>query len=471
MTRTQHILSRPAVGGGVAALTFAMLVCPTLATARTAQSDKVTFSKDIAPILQRSCQKCHRPDSVAPMSLITYQDVRPWARSIKNRTALRDQPGVMPPWYIERNIGIQQFKDDPSLSEEEIAKIASWVDDGAPEGDPADMPAPRAFIDVDEWEIGEPDLVVTSDPVDVPGLAPDWWGNIGAVPLGLTEDRYVSALEYREHSTSESAPARDTVGGLFVIHHAIPIIVDEDGDQVGNWPVHEVGRNADFFEADAGRLIKAGSTLVFPSVHLHSNGADTTARLEVGFKLHPLGYTPDKETQFIFFGNGQDIDIRGNDADQRLDAYYTLPEHTRVSVFEPHMHAPGVRMCLEAVWGNTTRTLNCAGYDHNWVRVYNYEDDAAPLLPKGTILHLVGYFNNSASNPNVADSRNWSGAGHRSVDNMFINLMQGTFLTDAEFDAEVERRREHLRLTGEPGDVGCPLCGQNRAALAGGGGQ
>ena len=458
--------------GWRAALVLAVLVSPTAAAGQTAATDDPTFSKDIAPILQRSCQKCHRPGSVAPMSLITYQDVRPWSRSIRNRTALRDQPGVMPPWYIERNIGIQQFKDDPSLSEQEIAKIARWVDNGAPEGDPADMPPPRAFIDIDEWEIGEPDLIVSSDPVEVPALAPDWWGNIGSIPLSFTEDRYVAAMEYRERSTSDSAPSRDTVGGLFVIHHAIPFIVDADGDQVGSWPVHEVGRNADFFEADAGRLIKAGSTLVLPSVHVHSNGADTTARLEIGFKLHPEDYEPDKETQFIFFGNGPDIDIRGNDAHQRLDAYYTLPENTRISVFAPHMHAPGVRMCLEAVWGVTTRTLNCAGYDHNWVRVYNYEDDAAPLLPKGTILHLIGYFNNSASNPNVADPRNWSGAGHRSVDNMFINLMQGTFLTEEEFEVEVERRRAHLRLTGEPGgDVGCPLCGQNSADLAGGGNQ
>ncbi len=126
-------------------------------------------------------------------------------------------------------------------------------------------------------------------------------------------------------------------------------------------------------------------------------------------------------------------------------------------------------MCVEAIWGVTTRTLNCAGYDHNWVRIYNYEDNAAPLLPKGTILHLIGYFDNSPSNPNVADPRNWSGAGHRSVDNMFINLMQGTYLTDEEFAVEVERRREYLRLTGDPGgDIACPLCGQNRTVTAGG---
>ena len=121
--------------------------------AQTPADNVPTFSKDIVPILQRSCQKCHRPDSLAPMSLITYDEVRPWARSIKNRTALRDKPGVMPPWYIEKDIGIQAFKNDWSLSDDEIAKIARWADNGAPRGNPADMPEPLPFVDVDEWEL------------------------------------------------------------------------------------------------------------------------------------------------------------------------------------------------------------------------------------------------------------------------------------------------------------------------------
>ena len=114
-----------------------------------------TFTKDVAPILQRSCQSCHRPGSLAPMSLITYDDVRPWARAIKLKTSLRE----MPPWFIEKNVGIQRFKDDPSLSDEEIATIASWVDSGAPRGNPADMPPPRTFTDASAWSIGTPAMM------------------------------------------------------------------------------------------------------------------------------------------------------------------------------------------------------------------------------------------------------------------------------------------------------------------------
>ena len=432
-----------------------------------ATTDQVTFTKDIAPILQRSCQKCHRPQSLAPMSLIEYEEVRPWARSMKHRTGLRDKPGVMPPWYIEKDIGIQEFKNDPSLSDEEVAKIAAWADNGAPRGDPADMPPPMAFIDVDEWEIGQPDLIVSSPSVDVKGDAPDWWGSHGESPSGLTEDRYVAAIEYKEVTESRTGPGRDTVGALFVIHHAVMNVIDPDADEMeqarsrtggGGWPTHEVGRNADFFDSEAGRLLPAGATLVFPNGHLHSNGADTRARLDVGFKFHPRGYEPALKEQGVTWANVE-IDLEAMDADQQREIFFVVPEPLKMTIFEPHMHAPGVRMCMEAIWGRSRETLNCAGYDHGWVRVYTYEDDAAPLLPKGTILRLVGYFNNSPSNPNVPDPRNWSGGGQRSVDQMFINLARGIYLTDEQFQEELAGRRERLGLSQGDTVVGCPLCG------------
>lgn len=450
------------VFGLFVATALALGLTPAAAFAQEGGADVPTFSKDIAPILQRSCQKCHRPDSLAPMSLISYEEVRPWARSIKFRTGLRDQPGVMPPWYIEKDIGIQEFKDDWSLSDAEIAAIARWADNGAPQGNPADMPTPPPFIDVDEWELGQPDLVVSSKSFNVEGEAPDWWGSLGQVDSGLTEDRYVSAIEYKEVNDLPRGVKSDTVGGLFVVHHSAMAVFgperDDDPNDARSWPVHEVGRNADVFDEQAGRLMKADSKVLFPSTHLHANGIDTTARIDIGFHFHPKGYEPTKKMELLFFGNGPDLDIRPMEADQRANAYFTMPENAKISVFEPHMHAPGVRMCLEAVWGTTVQTLNCAGYDHNWVRVYKYQDDAAPLLPKGTILHLTGYFNNSPSNPNVADPRNWSGSGHRSVDNMFINLMQAVYMDDEEFAAAVAEREAALEAEGGS-DIGCLLCG------------
>ena len=151
----------------------------------------MTFTKDIAPILQRSCQNCHRPGQVAPMSLLTYEEVRPWARSIRRAPRIRDKAGAMPPWYIEKNIGIQHYKNDPSLSDEEVAKIAKWVDSGAPRGNAADMPAARRVHDGASWHVGEPDLIVESPEIVVKANTPDWWGEFAPTKIPITEDRYV----------------------------------------------------------------------------------------------------------------------------------------------------------------------------------------------------------------------------------------------------------------------------------------
>ena len=429
--------------------------------AASEEENGVTYTKDIAPILERSCTQCHRPESVAPMSLLTYEQARPWARAMKYRTGRVGKPDIMPPWYIEKDIGIQHYKDDVSLSAGEIAAIAEWTDNGAPRGETVKETVAADAAAADEsWEIGEPDLVLTSPEIEVLPAAPDWWGPLGETETGLTEDRYVSAIEMREVHTFEGPPERDTIGGLYVIHHLVLIPVGPDGEPVaeaGFWPVHEVGRNADVFHPDSGKLLQAGSKITFPSAHLHSNGRHTRAQLEIGFKFHPEGYEPTRTVEMIGLGT-PDLDIRPMQADQKFEAFRALMEHTKMTVYEPHMHAAGVRMCLDAIWDTTIETLSCAGYNHNWVRVYTYEDDYAPLLPKGTILRITGYFDNTPTNPNVSDPRNWSGLGHRSIDNMMINIGQGVFLSDEEFVEEMATRRERLGLKLGETVLGCPLC-------------
>jgi hypothetical protein len=442
----------------------------------TAVPAEVTFTKHIAPILQRSCQNCHRPNGVAPMSLTTYEETRPWARAIKQRTGLGPRAGVMPPWYVEKNIGIQHYKDDPSLSEIEVATVAKWADTGAARGNPADLPPALTFDDGGEWRIGKPDVVVSSKELLVKGDAADWWGEIESIPIPITEDRYVAAVEIREvNDVPNAGTGRATVGGRYVFHHMIwstrvlsevpegaelsEALVLLGGDSITPWPVHEVGRNPDVFDERGGRLLKAGSSIVSDSVHLHSNGRDTKARLEIGFKLHPKGYKPTlRRANTRQFGNGVDIDIKAMEAGQQLHAYTVLQEHTKLTSFEPHLHAPGARMCLEAIWGFNIQTLTCAGYDHNWVRGYDYDDDHAPLLPRGTILHIVGYMDNSPTNKNVPDPRNWQGSGNRSVANMFIDLGMGNSLTDEQFYEEMMKRHEKMKQTQTDVFIGCPLC-------------
>ncbi|MGI9249967.1 MAG: hypothetical protein ACR2PR_02050 [Pseudohongiellaceae bacterium] len=440
------------------------LASTTLAqSGNSSQADEVTFHKDIEPILQRSCQNCHRNGGVAPMALVTYEQVAPFAGLIEYKTGLRDRAGAMPPWYVEKDIGIQEFKDDPSLSDAEIAAIYTWARSGAPRGNPADAPEALVFDDSIKWRAGEPDLVVKTKPVTKLAGTADWWGEIEYVHTGLSEDRYVKSVEIVEVNDVDYQAGTDTVGGRYIYHHMIwgTAMLDEEGERAGPsipWPVHEVGRNPDIFDENAGRLLRADSWVVSDSVHLHSNGRDTTGHLEIGFRFHEEGYKPEYVATFIGLGNGSDISIAGNQKNQELHAYTVLTQHTKLVTFEPHLHAPGERMCLEAIWGYTVETLSCVGYDHNWVRGYPYTDHAAPLLPKGTVLHIVGFMNNTESNPNVPDPRNWQGSGNRSVTNMFIDLGLRVTMNDDQFFEAMEERRQALDIGPNDHIIGCPLC-------------
>lgn len=459
----------------------------TPAAAQTTWDGPVTFTKDIAPILQRSCQRCHRPDSVAPMSLLTFQDARPYAREIKRRTELRYAPysrGVMPPWFLETNVGIQQMKDNVSLSDEEIAKIAKWADSGAPEGDPKDLPPALTFADAGgKWALGKPDLIVSSPTFIVPAVASDIGTAIGSTPIGNKEDRYARSVEFKEVSewlSGKKPTGAGTIGSLFVIHHANVGIgraddegdptADEDTSAIGGdrLPIHEVGRNGDVFPEDAAKLLPANSALIFDNMHIHASGvpgSDRKTRLDVGLRLQPLGYKPKYTVKGAGFGRSE-LAVMPGQGSQRIDAYFVTQTPMKLWNFEPHMHSTGVRMCLEAIYGRVTETLNCAGYDHNWVRNYIYDEDHAPLIPKGAIVHAIGWFENTSKNLNVLDPRNLSTYGNSSVNNMFIIFNQGVSLTDEQYQEELAKRRAYLAMTHED-PIGCPDCyRQTRAPRA-----
>ena len=429
------------------------------------RSADVTFTRNVAPILQRSCQRCHRPGSVAPMSFLTYEEARPWARAMKEKTALRE----MPPWFIEKNIGIQRYKDDISLSDDEIATFAAWADAGAPRGEAADLPPPIDWVDGDEWTIGEPDLIVSTPVMTIPAVAPDYHGEFGPVPTGLTEDRYVKAVEVHEIRLLDDAAKAELARkasegsgyGRFSIHHmgihsGEQYYASEDGRAQFRL-THEIGQNATIYPDDVGVVLPGGSELRF-TVHLYASGAPTPVRADVGFRLHPAGHRPKYESwEFSYVGGiGDALDIPAGEDDVRFDGYYIMPEHGILSTFEPHMHSAGRRMCLEAIYPDPTRrlgqnqrreVLSCARYDHNWAKVYVYEDDYAPLLPKGAVLHLTGWYDNTEKNRNVVDPRNWKGHGQRSIDDMFVLLAKLTFLNDEQYaelaaEREAQRKRE-----------------------------
>ena len=434
------------------------LASATPAAAAEREAD-VTFSKHIAPILQHSCENCHRAGGGAPMALVSYDEVRPWARSIRNRTEARE----MPPWFIDKNIGIQRYKNDPSLSDEDIATIAAWVDAGAPRGNPADLPPPIAWP-ADGWTYGTPDLIVPSPEGTVEANAADWFGEWGYTPSGLTEDRYVKAIEVQEVRIHEEQKEVDDAGraalGLFVVHHAVLTAEPPEdtggpadcgaqtfcGEQDDEFTlVHELGQNPTVYPDEVGVKLSAGSVITFNSMHLHSVGREVRARLDVGFTLHPRDYEPKyrlgatslrRATHYDY-----EFDVPSNDDDVMRDGFHRLEQPTKLLTFEPHLHSSGKRMCFEALYPNNAREmLSCADYDHNWAKVYVYEDDVAPLLPAGTVIRVMSWYNNSATNKNVVDPRNWKGWGNRSIDDMMSGITRTVPLTQEQFDAEIAAR-------------------------------
>lgn len=167
-------------------------------------------------------------------------------------------------------------------------------------------------------------------------------------------------------------------------------------------------------------------------------------RADVGFKFHPKGYQPKyAQSGFVSMGQiGDGLDIPAGRGDTRFSGFYTMPQSGILTTYEPHMHSSGRRMCVEAIYPNQTREmLNCSKYDHSWARVYVYDDDHAPLLPKGTVLHIQGWYDNTSRNRNVVDSRNWKGYGNRSIDDMFIFLPKVTFLSEEQFAEVVAERK------------------------------
>jgi len=408
----------------------------------TPPPNQPTFAKDVAPILQKTCQTCHRPGNIAPMSLLTYQDVRPWARAIKQQVVQRN----MPPWYIDRAVGINKFKNDPSLSDREIETISKWVDAGAILGNEADMPPPRQFEDSDRWHIGNPDVVVKlKKEVLVKAKAPDYWADLPMDDLGLTTDRYIRAIEVKP------------LMGANVVHHAVSNSrwEDEQGnEQQGLLEEYAVGKFGDIYADGTGRLIKAGTQAIM-NVHLHASGADTLVNIALGIKYYPEGYVPQHIENVQHVGDNEDLDIPPNTKNVRADGYTVLLKPARITAFQPHLHNRGQAQCLELIYppaqsgGRAPKeTVSCVDrYHFNWHIVYHYDENVQPIVPAGTVLHVTSWFDNTAGNKYNPDSSNPIAFGQRSIDDMSFAWLSWYYLSDDEYKQMLQERQVKGRTT------------------------
>ncbi len=422
--------------------------------------EQVTFSKDVSPILQEKCQECHQPNSIAPMSLITFQQVRPWARSIKQRVITRQ----MPPWHIDQGVGVQKFKNDMSLSDQQINTIVRWVDGGALQGDPKDLPAAKPLVSDNEWKgardgYGPPDLVVKSSEYTMPARHQDvWYRPMSDIPI--TEPRWAKMVEIRPTSLK----------GRKILHHSIAYLVlnndpeavntgTSNGPSAGNSPADlvnrrpqlmewAIGKGYDLFRPDTGKLIVPGEKISWDQ-HLHAAGEEVTVGSEIGIWFYKKGEEPKKRSYLIGFtgirGGRQSLDIPPNSFAQ-TEGFTALKENTLIENFQPHFHLRGKSMQVEAILPDgSSQILSYVGnFNFNWMTNYIYDDDAAPLLPKGTVIHVSAWYDNTTANKNNPDPEQWVGYGDRTVDEMAHAWMNVVYLNDAEYQQMLADRKAKM---------------------------
>jgi peroxiredoxin len=365
----------------------------------------VTYSNQVARIVQKNCQECHRPGQIGPMPLLTYEDASAWSGTIYEVVNERR----MPPWHADPRHG--RFANDRSLSPEDRDTLLRWIDLGCPKGDPKELPAPREFAE--GWRIGRPDVVFAMpQEFDVPesvegnGIPYQYF----TVDPGFTEDRWVERAEARP-------------GAPEVVHHIIVFVVPpgaQAGERgrrllVGTAP----GDMPLILEPGFAKKVPAGSKLLF-QMHYTPNGKAQKDRSTVGLVFAKK--LPERQVLTVPIAT-RSFRIPPGDASHRVESSFTFPEDGRIISFMPHMHLRGKDFLYETVTpdGKTQTLLSVPRYDFNWQSVYRLAESVA--VAKGGKVHCVAHFDNSPNNRNNPDPGKTVTWGDQTWEEMMIGWM------------------------------------------------
>jgi len=395
-----------------------------------------TFTKDVAPILQKNCQTCHRPGEAAPFPLLSYEQARPWASSIK----LVVQQKIMPPWYADPAYG--HFANDRALTAKEISTLVAWANAGAPEGDPKDAPSPVNFVE--GWGIPKPDKIFElprAFAVPASGMVEYQYV---IFPTGFTEDKWVQMAEARPSERSVvhhiiayvrepgSNYFKDQKSGVFF--EAPPPKSDEKTDRsalpsdflVGYAP----GQPAEMLSPGQAKFIKAGSDIVL-EVHYTPTGKATTDRTRVGIVF---AKEPPKERVLTLSASNGIFKIPPGDPNHRVDASFEVRRDVKLASLHPHMHMRGKDFEYRLVFpnGETRTILRVPAYNWRWQLWYNLAEPIA--LPKGTKIECTAHFDNSPNNPENPDPTKTIIWGQQNWDEMMVGFF------NLVFDAKVPRQ-------------------------------
>jgi hypothetical protein len=405
-----------------------------------------TFTKDVAPILQKNCQTCHRAGEAAPFPLLTYEEVRPWATSIKRVV----QQKIMPPWFADPTYG--HFSNDRSLTTKEISTLVAWANAGAPEGDPKDAAPPANFVD--GWGIPKPDKVFELPrPFAVPASGMVEYQYV-IFPTGFTEDKWVQMAEARptERSVVHHIVAyiREPGSNYFkgqktgVFFEAPPSKADDKTDQsalpsdflVGYAP----GQPAEILSAGQAKLIKAGSDIVL-EVHYTPTGKAATDRARVGIVF---AKEPPKERVLTLSATNGTFKIPPGDPNHRVDASFEVIRDVKLAGLHPHMHMRGKDFEYRLVFpnGEARTILRVPAYNWRWQLWYNLAEPI--VLPKGTNIECTAHFDNSPNNPENPDPTKTIIWGQQNWDEMMVGFF------NLVFDAKLPRQA----LLPQPEEIG-----------------
>ena len=369
----------------------AALVAGTVLLAATAAgaAETPTFSRDVAPILFEKCVQCHRPNQAAPMSLLSYGEARPWARGMARAV----ENGDMPPWSGESERVV--FRNDLSLSAEQIATITGWAAGGAPEGDPADLPAAPTFSD--GWTLGEPDYVLTLDRIEVPADGPDLFPK-QRIELDLAEERWVQAIEFlpgdrratHHFQATYTTPRRESGGPIGSGER-----VSQGAAGSGVFGIWTAGMPPYVFPEGTGRVLGPGTTITMDS-HYHPFGETTSDVTRIG--IHFGEGELEREVATVSVAN-TGIRIPPGAGHHAEEGFFQPDDDMQILAFSPHMHVRGKAMTYRIVHadGTSETLLDVPKYDYNWQWLY-YPTEPVDL-PASSRIEVTAVWDNSEDNP------------------------------------------------------------------------
>lgn len=399
-----------------------------LFAAKPTDVSAVSFSREIAPILRQHCQACHRPGEAAPFSLLTYQQARPWAKSMKEAVLLKK----MPPWFADPHYG--KFSNDRSLSQHDIDTLVAWADAGAPEGDPRDLPPQPAYLQ--GWSIPAPDVVFEFPRTfQIPATGTLEYQKV-IVPSGFTEDKWVQFAEARPDDRAhvhhmilfvrepESHWLRGQPAGVFFV---APKVTGDNTDTsalpsdflVGYAP----GQPPEILPPGQGKLVKAGSDFVL-EIHYTTNGKPGADRSRFGLVFSRE--RPQTRVLTLSATNGK-FRIPPGDPNYRVDAAFEVGADVKLAGLHPHMHGRGKDFEYRIVYpsGQSQTILRVPRYDWHWQLWYTL---ASPIaLPKGARIECIAHFDNSPNNPDNQDPKKEVAWGDQSWDEMMVGFFNLEF--------------------------------------------